>query len=275
MLCLRKNRRVQHQIRIVPNYMPGSNTFMHEPIFFLSLITLTFLAAGMVKGVTGMGLPTVAMGLLGIVMPPAAAAAMLVIPSFVTNVWQWLAGSAATRLLHRLWPMMVSIVLGTVLGSALLVRADPLWSGLALGIALVVYAGYALVSPALSVPPGVEPWLSPVIGLVTGAITGATGVFVMPAVPYLQSLRLGKDELVQALGLSFTVSTMALAAGLLMHGAFRVDQLGLSTLAIVPVLAGMWLGQKIRARISAQRFRQFFLLFLGLLGLQLISRPFF
>lgn len=275
MLFLRTNRRVQHQIRIVPNYMPGSNTFMHEPIFFLSLITLTFLAAGMVKGVTGMGLPTVAMGLLGLAMPPAAAAAMLVIPSFVTNVWQWLAGSDATRVLHRLWLMMVSIVLGTVLGSALLVRADPLWSGLALGIALVVYAGYALVSPALSVPPGVEPWLSPVIGLVTGAITGATGVFVMPAVPYLQSLRLGKDELVQALGLSFTVSTIALAAGLLMHGAFRVDQLGLSALAIVPAMAGMWLGQKIRARISAQRFRQFFLLFLGLLGLQLISRPFF
>lgn len=255
--------------------MPSSNTYMHESIFFLSLITLTFLVAGMVKGVTGMGLPTVAMGLLGLAMPPATAAAMLVIPSFVTNVWQWLTGSAATHLLHRLWPMMVSIVLGTVVGSTLLVRADPSWSGLALGIALVVYAGYALVSPTLSVPTRIEPWLSPIVGLVTGAITGATGVFVMPAVPYLQSLRLDKDELVQALGLSFTVSTVALAAGLLMHGAFRVDQLGLSALAIVPALAGMWLGLMIRARISPQRFRQFFLLFLGLLGLELISRPFF
>ena len=97
----------------------------------------------------------------------------------------------------------------------------------------------------------------------------------MPAVPYLQALGLDKDELVQALGLSFTVSTVALAAGLLMHGAFRLDQLGLSALVIVPALAGMWLGQKIRARISPRRFRQFFLLFLGLLGLELVSRPFF
>lgn len=69
-------------------------------IFFLSLLAFTFLGAGLVKGVTGMGLPTVAMGLLGTVMPPAEAAAMLVIPSFVTNVWQLLAGPAMTRLLR-------------------------------------------------------------------------------------------------------------------------------------------------------------------------------
>ena len=61
---------------------------MHESLFFLSLISLTFLVAGMVKGITGMGLPTVAMSLLGMLMSPASAAALLVIPSFVTNVWQ-------------------------------------------------------------------------------------------------------------------------------------------------------------------------------------------
>lgn len=240
----------------------------------LLLLASTFVAAGLVKGVTGMGLPTVAMGLLGTVMPPAAAAALLVIPSFVTNVWQLLAGPATSRLLRRLWPMMLGIVLGTVGGSVLLVRIDPLWSGLALGLALVLYAGHALVSPALAVPRRLEPWLSPAAGLVTGAITGATGVFVMPAVPYLQALDLDKEELVQALGLSFTVSTVALAAGLWTHGAFRPEQLGLSALAIVPALAGMWAGQKIRARISPRAFRMCFLLFLLLLGLELASRPF-
>lgn len=243
-------------------------------IFFLSLLAFTFLGAGLVKGVTGMGLPTVAMGLLGTVMPPAEAAAMLVIPSFVTNVWQLLAGPAMTRLLQRLWPIMLGIVVGTVAGSALLVRINPLWSGLGLGCALMVYAGYALFSPALSVPPHVERWLSPIIGLVTGAITGATGVFVVPAVPFLQALRLDRDELVQALGLSFTVSTVALAIGLALHGAFQLEQLGMSALAVIPALAGMWLGQTVRVRISPKHFRQCFLLFLALLGLELASRPF-
>ena len=75
------------------------------------------------------------------------------------------------------------------------------------------------------------------------------------------------------LGLSFTVSTVALAVGLVTHGAFRLEQLGMSALVITPALAGMWLGQAVRVRISLEVFRQCFLLFLALLGLELASRP--
>jgi len=246
---------------------------MRDAIHLLPL-TLTFVLAGIVKGVAGMGLPTVAMGLLGNFMPPAAAAAVLVIPSFVTNAWQLVAGTATRRVLRRLWPMMLLIVGSTVLGTALLAWVDPKWSALALGVALIAYAAYALISPILSVPSRVEPWLSPLVGGLTGIITGATGVFVMPAVPYLQALKLDKDELVQALGLSFTVSTVALAAGLLAHGAFQLDRLAASSIAVVPALAGMWIGQRLRTRMSPGRFRQVFLSFLLLLGVELASRPF-
>ncbi len=40
------------------------------------------------------------------------------------------------------------------------------------------------------------------------------GVFAIPAVPYIGALGLSKDELIQALGLSFTVWTIALAAAI-------------------------------------------------------------
>lgn len=243
-------------------------------IEFTGLLLVTFLGAGVVKGVTGMGLPTVAMGVLGAAMSPLTAAAILIIPSFVTNVWQMLAGRDTLRLMRRLWAMMLCIVIGTVLGTRLLVVVDPVWSGRALGFALIVYAAYALFLPTLSLPERLESMLSPVIGMVTGLLTGATGVFTIPAVPYLQSLGLQKDELVQALGLSFTVSTVALAAGLLAHGAFRPGQLGLSLLAVVPALAGMWLGTIARQKISPNAFRRCFLLFLIILGLELTLRPF-
>lgn len=233
-----------------------------------------FILAGFVKGVTGMGLPTVAIGLLGIFMPLPVAAALLVIPSFVTNVLQLFSGPAMMQIISRLWLMMLLILAGTVAASSLLISINPAWSAFGLGVALILYATFALISPSLTVSPAREKWLSPVIGGVTGIITGATGVFVMPAVPFLQSLRFSKDELVQALGLSFTVSTVALAAGLYLHDAFRVEQFSLSFVAIFPALAGMWLGQKVRARISARRFRQCFLLFLIVLGMELTSRPF-
>lgn len=247
------------------------NTLTIESI---CLLLATFVGAGMVKGVTGMGLPTVAMGVLGAVMSPLTAAAILIVPSFVTNVWQMLAGRGTLPLMRRLWAMMLCIVIGTLVGTRLLVIVDPVWAGRTLGLALIAYAAYALFLPTLSVPARLESWLSPVIGMVTGVLTGATGIFTIPAVPYVQSLGLQKDELVQALGLSFTVSTVALAAGLMAQGAFRLDQLGLSLLAVIPALAGMWLGSMVRHKISPTAFRRGFLMFLIILGLELALRPF-
>jgi uncharacterized protein len=235
----------------------------------IAVIIATFFAAGIIKGVTGMGLPTVAMGVLGSLLSPLAAAALLLVPSFVTNVWQLLAGPQFGMLIHRLWPMMLTIILGTVVGSMMLTGGDTELTTIGLGIALVIYAAYTLLAKPLHVSPRWEPWLSPVIGLATGLVTGATGVFVIPAVPYIQSLDLERHELVQALGLSFTVSTVALAIGLFWHGAAPVGNLLTSTLAVIPALLGMAAGQVIRTRISPQLFRRLFLTFLLLLGLEM------
>jgi uncharacterized membrane protein YfcA len=93
-------------------------------------------------------------------------------------------------------------------------------------------------------------------------------------VPYLQALRFDTDELIQALGLSFTVSTIALAVGLMTQGFLRFDNLGPSALAVVPAMAGMWVGGRIRSRSSPAQFRRIFLVLLILLGLELVCRPF-
>lgn len=243
-----------------------------NPILTVLIITATFLAAGIVKGVTGMGLPTLAMGVLGALLSPLAAAGLLLVPSFVTNVWQLLAGPRFAGLVRRLWGMMLAILLGTLVGTAFLAQGRGDVSTLALGALLVAYAAYTLLGRPLRVPGAMEPLLSPLVGLVTGLLAGATGVFVIPAVPYLQALGLEKDDLVQALGLSFTVSTLALAAGLGLHGAFPAGDLLLSGLAVLPALAGMALGQLIRRRISPARFRRCFLVCLLLLGMEMVSR---
>jgi uncharacterized protein len=239
----------------------------------LVFIILTFVLAGTVKGVTGMGLPTVCMGILSVFMPPVAAAALLLIPSFVTNVWQLFTGPSFAALLARLWPMMAGIVAGTLVGSRLLTGTSSKSPAIGLGAALTIYALSSLLARPLSVPRRAEHWLSPLVGLTTGLITGGTGVFVIPAVPYLQALGLGKDDLIQALGLSFTVSTLALAGGLIGGGALHAESSIASGLAIVPSLLGMWMGTVIRERISAATFRRWFLSCLVLLGLELAVRP--
>lgn len=241
---------------------------------FVIVVCATFFFAGVVKGVTGMGLPTVAMGILGALVSPLAAASLLLVPSFVTNVWQLFAGPSVAALVRRLWPMMLAICAGTILGAAWLASGESGTTTTALGVALVIYAGYTLLARQVRVPARLEPWLSPLIGITTGMVTGGTGVFVIPAVPYLQALGLGRDDLVQALGLSFTISTIALAIGLGAHGAFELHGLGLSLLALFPALAGMWAGQALRERISPATFRRLFLICLLLLGAEMSLRPF-
>ncbi len=252
----------------------GTDFVTNIDIGFLAAITVTFVLAGVVKGVTGMGLPTVAMGLLGLFMPPVAAAGLLLLPSFVTNIWQLCAGPDFRGILLRLWPMMAAIFVGTQIGIQLLTGGAAGWTTSALGGALFIYAAYSLMARPLVLPLHLMRFLSPLIGLVTGLLTGATGVFVMPAVPYIQSMGFDRDMLVQALGLSFTVSTVALALGLASQAALQIHDLGLSTLAIVPALLGMWLGQWVRQFVSPARFRRWFLMCLLALGTELIARPF-
>ncbi len=234
------------------------------------LVIATFLLAGTVKGVIGLGLPTVAMGLLGLAMAPAQAAALLIIPATLTNLWQLAFGGHLNSLIKRLWPMLLLIFLGTGIGTLWLGISGGHWVVRGLGAALLLYALSGLFLPTLHVNPRHERWLGPLCGLITGVITSATGVFVIPAVPYLQALGLSRDELVQALGLSFTVSTLALALGLLWHGALGGGELSASLLALIPAMLGMWLGQWLRQRISAVLFKRVFFIGLGALGAHLL-----
>ncbi|MDC7785542.1 sulfite exporter TauE/SafE family protein [Rhodoplanes sp. TEM] len=241
-------------------------------ITVLAVGAATFLLAGFVKGTIGLGLPTVAMGLLGLVMPPAAAAAVLVVPSLVTNAWQMLAGGALAPLLRRLWPMLLGVVAGTLAGSRTVGLAGP-WAAAGLGAALAAYGLVGLARLRLPRPTAAqEAWLAPLVGVATGLVTAATGVFVLPAVPWLQALGLGKDDLVQALGLSFTVSTVALGAGLLLERLYDPGLALLSLAALGPAAVGMAIGQAVRARVSEPVFRTAFLAGLALLGLWLMLR---
>ena len=147
-----------------------------------------------------MGLPTVAMGALGLAMPPVQAAALLVVASLVTNDWQFAAGPSTWRIVRRLASMLIFVCAGTALGIRFLTADSSRLPSVALGAVLAVYGLFGLFLPRLSVPLRSERSLSPIVGVITGLLTGATGVFVVPAVPYISALGLTKDELIQACG---------------------------------------------------------------------------
>jgi uncharacterized membrane protein YfcA len=205
-------------------------------------------------------------------MAPAEAAALLIVPSLVTNLWQLKPWGALGPVLKRIAPMQVGIVAGTLAGAWALGPPSGTWAAVALGIALIAYALWALAGISIAVPPRTETWLGPVIGALTGAVSSATGVFVIPAVPYLQALGLTRDELMQAMGISFTVATLALAATLSVGTHYTSATLSTSALALLPALLGMAAGERLRKVLSPLVFKRCFMGALLLLGAQMIVR---
>jgi uncharacterized protein len=238
----------------------------------LIYIAAVFALAGLAKGVIGLGLPTIAMGLLAVAMRPLEAAAILVLPSLATNLWQMLAGPGLMAVVRRLRSMMVAVCLGTWAGLGLMTGATARSGAAVLGVALAVYAAGGLLALRLPAPGKWEPMLSPVVGAITGFITAATGVFVIPAVPYLQSIGLEKEDLVQALGLSFTVSTLALTVNVAVEGGLQRSLAAETAVALALACAGMGIGQAIRLRLSPGAFRTWFFAGLLLLGVYLAAR---
>jgi len=238
---------------------------MIEPLT-AATIAATFLLAGTVKGVIGLGLPTVSLGILTAVFDLPSAMALLLVPSLVTNLWQACIGGNAVALLRRLWPFFLCATATIWLGAEALTRLDfTLLAGL-LGLLLIIYAGTSLAGFRLSIAPGKEIWCGPLFGTINGALTGMTGSFVVPGVMYLQALGLPRDALVQAMGMLFLASTLGLALAL-GGGGFLNAELGIQSAAsLIPALAGMFLGQKIRRTLSETQFRRAFFIAVLILG---------
>jgi uncharacterized membrane protein YfcA len=242
---------------------------MPDSSFILAVAGFAFVLAGFVKGVLGQGLPTVAIGLLSMIMSPGEAAALVVIPALLTNIWQGWFGPSLMPLIRRLWPTLLASFVGTfaatALGLGLLTPEAATLARKALGIALILYGLLGVSRIQLLVPPRTELWLGPTMGAANGAVSTATGVFMFPVIPYIQSLGLERDDLVQAQGISFTVSTLALTIVLLGSGTLNAANAAGSMVAMAVTFIGMFLGQYVRKFIRAEIFR--FLFFTGMLVL--------
>ncbi len=119
---------------------------MLSPIIQLGVVAAAFVLAGLVKGVTGLALPTVGIGLLSLAMPPAHAAALIVVPAFITNVWQMITGPGLGRLVRRLWLMQAGVCLGTWAGASLMTGSNAGCASVALGVALFAYAAIGMMN---------------------------------------------------------------------------------------------------------------------------------
>jgi uncharacterized membrane protein YfcA len=226
-----------------------------------------FLIAGVVMGLVGMGLPTITIAITSLVVPLSDTIALVALPTIFTNLWQAAVGGNFRKILRRQWPLIVPLAVMLYLTMWAVGRKGPEWAFLVLAAVLVIYSALGLFRIRLHIHTDIEKPLAPVIGVISGFVAGVVGVPVVPLMPYLQGLDVKPSELVQTLGVVLCGTSLALAVSLLKFGLLDGPHAIVSAIAVVPAIAGMWAGTRIRLRLSIEQFRLAVLWALLLTGL--------
>ena len=242
----------------------------------LALVGATFFIAGLVKGTLGMGLPTIVLGVLAAPLGLKEAIGFMLLPSLCANIWQGLVGGFFRELLKRFWAFFLAAVLGIAVGVTILAggRNDVLLG--ILGTVLCIYVIITLTHKKFPPPrPERERYYGPLTGGLGGVMFGMTGVFIVPAILYLQALDMKRDMLVQAMGLSFLIITATLMVLMARWQLLDGERVLISGFAIVPMFAGITLGYYCRQFISEEAFRRIILIGLLISGIHLLGRSIF
>lgn len=238
----------------------------------LAVAAVAFLAAGTVKGVIGLGLPLTSVAILSTVLDLREALPLIVVPVIATNVWQAAQGGRIGALFARYWMMNAAVTVGTWSGTVLLFALNP---GILQVLLAAVICGYALMNLSgirKSLPARTERPLAPVVGLLSGLLAGTTGSVGVPVAIFLDALGLDKDTFVRAIALSFLISAVILGAGLVQQGGMGAAQALISCASLAPAFAGMYLGRRLRGRLSEERFRTWLMVFLLILAANLLRK---
>ena len=238
----------------------------------LALVVGAFALGGFVKGAIGMGLPVVVLALLAMVMPLREAMAIFLIPGVASNIWQATSGPYLPSLLRRLWPFLLGAIGGIALGVSILAGTESDAMETVLGVMLILYSILALSAPRLPEPGRHERWLSPLAGASGGVLFGMVGVFIIPGLLYLETLRMPRDRFVQAMGLTFVTITATLAVSMTGFSLVTGELAMLSVAGLVPTFAGIWIGRRVRHRISEAFYRKLFFVSLLASGAYMIAR---
>ena len=221
----------------------------------IAQVALTFLIGGFIKGAIGMGLPQVVLTSLVLIMPLRDALAVFLVPGVISNIWQATSGPHLPMLFRRLWSFLVAGAVYIWIGVAVLAATRSDVMVLVLGLLLSAYSIWSMTQPRLPGPGRHEPWMSPMAGALGGIMFGMTGTFIVPGLLYLETLGFKRDLFVQALGLTFVTISTTLALSMTGQGLVSWNHAALSAMGLVPVGIGLWLGQRIRHRISETFYR--------------------
>jgi len=241
----------------------------------LALIAAVMVVAGFVKGVTGLGLPLVSLGLMTIFLPIREVLGIIILPLVLTNIWQVIGVRGTLAPLRRFWPMLVTMLAGLAIGAQLVVVLDASYLYLIVGVMVTVFTALGFLAPTMRLPHRAEVPCGVAIGALAGFCGGVGGIWGPPISMYLLALGLKKDDFIGTVGLVWFLGALPLGLFYTMNGIVGSHNILYSLVACFPAVAGLLVGQCMRRRIPQESFRKVLMATLFLIGLNLIRRAIF
>jgi len=242
----------------------------------LALISAAIFIGGIVKGISGLGLPIVTIAIVVNFVSAPMALAIVVVPILVTNLWQAFRSGDLLAPARQFAPMIICFVISLVVTAHFVVKFDPKTLFGILGVCVTIFTLSNLIRPpATTLSPATQKWAAPLAGTLGGILGGLSTIWGPPMMMYLMLLRLPKDTWVRVIGLVWTMGAIPLTLSYWANGILNAQTTPLSIYACVPGMLGILVGEVIRKRIDQETFRKFLLFALFIIGLNLIRRAVF
>lgn len=244
-----------------------------EPQILITIFS-AFFVASFLKGLTGLGFSTICLGFLAVFMDLKLAIPLVFLPSLSSNIMVMADAGHFFKALKRFWPLYVSAVPGLLAGILFLDRSSSEIPKAILGVVMFIYGIWGLKSGIMHLSEKKEKQLLLPVGLLSGFVNGTTGSQIMPIMPYLLSLKMDRDMFVQTINCAFTFNTLIMMMALGKLGMLTLPVLCLSAGGILPVALGIFLGSRIRKKVTEEIYRKAVLVLLTVLGISLTARCF-
>lgn len=239
---------------------------------FLIWAAWVFLFAGTVKGVLGIGLPTISISMLAQFADPRVAIAMLLLPALVTNVWQIYRGGQILRSVRMLWPFVTTMAVVMFFSSLFAARAPTQLLVAGIGIMVVLWTLTSLIRTPPQVPAHLLRPVQIFGGFMAGLFGGLTAIWSPPMVMYLLSIRCDKEDFVRFTGFIIICGTVPLTLGYIANGLLDKTHALASASMIIPTFLGFTIGEFLRKFLGGKQFHTVVLVVFCLMGVNLIRR---
>jgi uncharacterized protein len=238
--------------------------------FALSGIALALVLGGMVKGVTGIGVPLVAMPILVHFMPVKAAVLLLSMPIILGNIPQAIEGGAILPTMRRIAAPLVGTVIGNVLGVSVLVALEPHHAQFASGLVLIAAAALLLASPKLTLAPGLVKPVGFALGFLAALMESIASVPGPLLAMYLIASGATGRAFTKQIAIILVVSIVTLITTFSSGAHANGTDLAISAAASIPAIVGMLLARPLRDSLHPLAFRAVVLVCVLVAALQMI-----